>query len=486
MSASWGARLGKHTLYYGVGLLVEKVVAFAMLPIYTRYLTPADYGVMQLVGLTLEVVSIVAGARLANGVHRYYHKAEGEADKRAVVSTALILLTVTFGGLGVACGLLAPHLSMLVIGTTEHTVLFQLASASFGLQGLIIVPFAVLRVREQSRLYTIATIIKLAMQVGMNVYFLAFAHMGAKGIFLSTLIATAVTGTTLSTLVVRQVGLRFWTPAANDLLRYGMPLVGVQVASFFVTFGDRYFLQAHANAAAVGLYSLAYQFGFLVSAIGYQPFATMWEPMRFEVAKRPDKDRLFARSFVYMNLLLMLVSVATVVYARDVLRVMANPEFHSAADLVPVIVLAYAIQAWFGFLEAGILIRERTAYITLVTWVSAAVALLGYLALIPPWLGWGAAVATVLAFVARLVLTLVISQRLWPVRYEWAPVLRLLLLSLAVGLLVVALPRWSIATSLAVRTGVFASYLAAVWYIDVIPGADRARLVAFVQGLARA
>jgi O-antigen/teichoic acid export membrane protein len=436
---------------------------------------------MMLVGLTLEVVTIVAGARLANGVHRYYHKAESDADKRAVVSTALLMLTVTFGGLGLACWLLSPHLSRLVLSTTEHTVLFQLASASFGLQGLVIVPFAFLRVRERSGLYTVVTLIKLGMQVAMNIYFLAVAHLGAKGIFLSTLIATAITGLTLTGYVVRDVGLRFWDPAARSLLRYGVPLVGTQVASFFVTFGDRYFLQAYGDAATVGIYSLAYQFGFLVSAIGYQPFATMWEPMRFDAAKRPDKDQLFARAFGYMNLLLLVVCVATVVFVRDVLAVMADPAFHPAATLVPVLVLAYAIQAWFGFLEAGILVTERTEFVTLTTWVSAVVALLGYAALIPRWLGWGAAVATVLAFAARLVLTLRISQRLWPVRYDWGPAWRLGLASIVAAAAAVATPRWSLPASLAAHALIFVAYLGALWSLGVVPAADRARLLALVR-----
>jgi O-antigen/teichoic acid export membrane protein len=179
---SWGARLGKHTLYYGVGILVEKGVAFAMLPFYTRYLTPADYGVMALVALTLEVVMIVAGARLATGVHRYYHKAETEEQRRGVVATALLLLAVSFFALGAVCWLLAADLSALVIGTRQYDDLFRLAAASLGFQGLLIVPLAYFRVRGQSGRYTAATLSKLAMQASMNVALLV-AGLGVKAMF---------------------------------------------------------------------------------------------------------------------------------------------------------------------------------------------------------------------------------------------------------------------------------------------------------------
>ena len=105
------ARVGRHTLVYGAGLLLGKAVAFVMLPLYTRYLTPADYGVMQLVDMTLEIVSIFAGTRIAAGVFRYYHKAENEAGRRAVLSTAAILLMALLGTFGVTTALVAPAVS---------------------------------------------------------------------------------------------------------------------------------------------------------------------------------------------------------------------------------------------------------------------------------------------------------------------------------------------------------------------------------------
>src|SRR5204862_2653322 len=90
------SRIGRHGLVYATGILLSKAVAFVMLPVYTRYLTPADYGVLQLIDMVVEVASIVAGSRLGAGIFRYYHKAETERVRRAVLSTALIVIVTCY------------------------------------------------------------------------------------------------------------------------------------------------------------------------------------------------------------------------------------------------------------------------------------------------------------------------------------------------------------------------------------------------------
>src|SRR6266699_2074434 len=110
-------RAGRHTVVYGLGILLARAVSFVMLPFYTRYLTPGDYGVMQLVEMTLDVVAIFAGTQIASGVFRYYHKAENDADRRSVLSTALLLLASSYSLFATATFVAAPLVSRLVFGS---------------------------------------------------------------------------------------------------------------------------------------------------------------------------------------------------------------------------------------------------------------------------------------------------------------------------------------------------------------------------------
>jgi O-antigen/teichoic acid export membrane protein len=446
--------LGRHSLVYGVGILLSKAVSFLMLPIYTRVLQPADYGVLQLIIMTFEVVSILAGSRIAFGIFHFYHKAKDDAGRRAVLSTAVLLLSTTYAAAALAAAALAPGIARIVFEDGQHyATLVRLAAGSLACESLSLVPYALLQLRDRSRSFVIVSFVRLLLQVAFNIVFLIPLRLGVAGVLLAGLTANLLVGGFLAARLLWEVGIRFSREAARDLLRFGLPLVGMQVATFIVTFGDRYFLNRAGNTAAVGLYGLAYQFGFLVATMGFQPFQRVWDPQRFAVAKRPDRDAIYARVFIYMNVGLISAALAISVLAGDVLRIIAAPAFQSAAAFVPLIAAAYVFQCWGSFLNVGIYLKERTEYFTAANWVAAGVALAGYLLWIPRWLAWGAALATLVSLAVRAWLAHVFSQRLWPVRYVWGPVVRLSVLATVTGAAAALAPvlpfYWSVPAHLA-------------------------------------
>ena len=71
------------------------------LPVYTRVLTPRDYGVMEMLAYTTDVLTFLVGLGVSTAVTRHYYKYETEAERHALVSTAAVLLFVLFA-VGVA------------------------------------------------------------------------------------------------------------------------------------------------------------------------------------------------------------------------------------------------------------------------------------------------------------------------------------------------------------------------------------------------
>ncbi|OLB80773.1 MAG: hypothetical protein AUI15_41075 [Actinobacteria bacterium 13_2_20CM_2_66_6] len=475
------SRVGRHGLVYGAGMLVSRGVAFIMLPVYTHYLTPDDYGVLQLVQMVLEVVSIVAGSRLGAGIFRFYHKAETPAERRAVLSTALVVLLTSYALAAVAMWALAPAIARTTFRGIQDVALVRVAGMGLAFEGLLLVPVAYLRVRDRSMFYVVMTTAKLLLQVALNVVFVVYLRRGAMGVLLSTLAANILAGVGLTAYLVRDVGVRLSASAARNLLRFGIPFVGTQIATFILTFGDRFFLKQVADTAAVGLYGLAYQFGFLLAMLSEVPFSMVWEPARFEIANRPDRDEIYARSFIYFNVVLVTIAVCIALFVGDLLRVMAAPAFLPARDLVPIILIAYVLQSWTLVHNVGIQVRERTEFYTLATWAGALVALAGYVVLIPRLFGLGAALATVASFAVREWAVYAVSQRLWPVRYRWGPVIRLLLVALAVCVAGLLLPRRDIWVSLGGRLLLLGAYLGGAWHAGVLSVDERLAIRRFIR-----
>lgn len=472
--------IARHTIIYGLGTVLQKAVSFLMLPLYTRLLTPTDYGVVGLIDTTLDVISIGAGAQLAYAIFRFYHKADNEQERQRVVSTVLQSLLLSYGLTGLITMLCADSLSTLLFGSTARSDLIRVAAGGMISQCLLIVPLAYLQVLERSSVVTTVSLAKLVMQLTLNVVFLVGLKTGVIGILLSTLIANSIVGIGLSIWTVRRVGLGFSGRTLRGLVRYAGPMIVTQFATFFATFGDRYFLKAAGGEAAVGLYNLSYQFGFLLFAIGFSPFNSMWAPRRFAIAKETDvltRDHELSIGFGYANLLIFPTAVGLALFVGDILRLMTTPAYFSAEHAVPVILVAYVLLAWCNIQDLGILMRERTEYLTLTNWIAAAVALSGWILIVPRYGALGAAWSGTASFCVRYILTYYFAQRLWPVRYDWAPTLRMGIGGVALVLGARLLPSLPLIASFAVHTVLMIAYLGFLWRTGPLSKDLRATIV---------
>ncbi len=471
------ARIGRHGLIYGIGIIATKGIGFLMLPIYTRYLTPADYGVLQLVTMVLEAASVFAGARIAQGIFRFYHKAESLQERNEVMFTSLALLTLSYAVVSGLSFIAARPIARAVFEAEGQYVFYvRLAAAGLAFQTLVLVPFAFLRLRDKSTLFVIWSVVQLALQATLNVVLLIPFRLGVAAVLISSLVSHVTLGFVLVVLMIRQVGTRFSIQSARDLIRFGVPLIVMQVASFIMAFADRYFLVRAANTAVVGIYGLALQFGMLLLLVGYMPFSRVWEPMRFEIANRSDRDAIYARVFILMNVVLITAGLLIALFAHDLLVLVATPPFYAAHVLVPPLVLAFLLQCWMHFFNVAIFVKERTEFFTIATWIAAAVAVLGYLVLIPRYLALGAVLTTAIAYLVRFWLVYLFGQRLWRVEYQWGPVLKLLAMAIGVYTMVAVLPLPNHLVALSVKLLLVIAYGFGLWTTGVLSPSDRRQI----------
>jgi O-antigen/teichoic acid export membrane protein len=488
------ASLGGYSLMFAVVTVLTKAVSFIMLPVYTRYLRPSQYGAIEVIEMSFDLLTMVAGTRLLGGVFRYYYKAETETERNAVISTGSLLICGGYAAVGVIAFIAATPLAAF-LGDTSLSGLVRIGSLALASQSLTSLPPALLRVQGRFRSVVLIQLARLAMQVALNVLFLVHYLMGPNGIFLSTLLANLCVGGVVLVVVLRPVGLHFSRHVAATLYRFGFPLIVVQAATFILTFGDRPFLlhmkpitpsNGDTDLTSVGIYAMAYQFAFALSSLAQTPFSLVWEPKRFEIATHPDHDTIYARVFVYFNVVLMAGALGFAMFTHDVLHLIATKSYYGSSDYVPLLVVSIILQAWASMHDLGILVSERTKYLAIANWAAAIVALIAYAVLIPRYRLWGAASATVIAYAVRAALTYIYSQRLWPVRYDWEPVVRLIALTGLAYTISWYMPWGPLVYMLPARISLYIAYLIAVWFAGVVSAEDRAAaLTMAAQFLAR-
>lgn len=451
------------------------MAGFLMLPIYTRYLTPEDYATLQLLMMSLDVATILLAGGVTAGVSRFYFKRDNDRDARAVVVAAWLLMTA-FNLLGTAALVAAsPLLAEHVLHDPQAGFLVVLISLSYALDPCLTIPMLLMQIRQRSGLYTAASVARLVLQVGLNVLFVVGLEQGVEGILWSTLITYVALAIPLTVWMFARTGLPIVRSAFGDLVRFGWPYKLTNAGAFVLTYVDRYFLLATHTLFVTGVYSLAYQFGFVVSYLSAAPFMLAWNPQRFRLVADPPatRDAAYNRGFLMFSVLMISACVGVALFVTPTLAIIAKPDYHEAALIAPILIAAYAFQGWMQVFEFQIQVSERTHYATIATFIGVGTIVVLYALLIPPYGGYGAAIATLVAFAARTLAFYIFGQRLWPVAYSMAPHLRLTAYATAVVAAYYAIRPAAVSAQLALATGLSLCFFALVWRAGVLSSDDR-------------
>jgi len=464
-------RVGKDTVLYGISTVIARIASVALLPVYTRYLTPADYGLIQLLELAAEVAGILFVAGTRSGMLRFYYRTNDTAERNSVVSTTF-LLEGTMALVGAMVLFAGADLVWKTMLAGEGRALFvQIAAVNFFLGTLHNVPFTYLQAEQRAAAYTTTLVFKLVLQICFNLLLLVWLDMGVQGMLISSVIVNALIAVGTVTWMLRRTGIHPKWSIVRDLRRYGIPYQLTSAGGFILTFGDRFFLQRFQGATQVGLYALAYQFGFLLYQLGAGPFLRAWIPERHKGHTKPrdERNRDTQQGFLFLNLFLMTMAVGIAVGARPAIRILTEQSYHSAATLVPLITVAYVLHSWVEAVKFGIDVAERTIYYTYASWAATLVVLGGYLLLIPSLGALGAVLATIAAFILRFAMTLYWAQSMTPLEYGWGRIARLTLLAtVCVGATLIRTPS-SIAADLIVAALAVSAYSTCVWGLILNP-----------------
>lgn len=436
----------RHAVVFGLGSVGSSLVAFLLLPVFTAYLTPAQYGTLALLTLAGALGAVLLRMGLSTSIFRHYYGSGNAQEERRVIGTALIWLAGS-GALALALAWpAAPAVSRLLFSDAAYAPHCRLVLATAVLTSVQTVPFALLRARKQSRRYALFSLAQVVVGALSAVWLVVGAGQGLYGILLARLL-TAALFTAWGVWLCRDgISWGFSWPVARGLLGYGLPLIPSAVSSLVLSQLDRYLLQGLAGLEAVGLYALGYQVGAVVNLLLVQPFQLVWFPKIFEMDKRPEGRAFFERMLTFFVVGAAWVALGLSLLGEELIALMAAPQYREAHRVIPWVAFAYVAYGAHMVSNISIYLRDRSYYTAWMVGGSGALNVGLNLVLIPRYGMVGAAASTLVAYAALFAVTLVVGRRLMPLRYEWGRLARVAVLT---GVLLWAgslLPdRWQVA-----------------------------------------
>lgn len=417
---------------YGAGIVAARLASLILLPVYTRYLTTADYGTLELLDTTLAVFSMFMGGRFADALFYHYANAGGATEQRRVLATSVFGAWIV-GMVGGCVGLgLARPVSVLVFESANYFRYFQIVFAGFAVSLPVEVGLAWLRALDRPGVFVAVSVARLCLTLGLTIVLVVFLGMRVLGVLFSNLAVNVLLAVALSSVSLWKGGKYFNWALFIRILRFSLPMGIGGLGLFVMHFGDRFFLQRFASLSEVGLYALAYKLGMLVSQVA-AAFGTYWTAQGYAILARPEGPSLFARVNTYMLAVVLWAGVIIVAFSPPVIGLIAAPAYFPALQYVPWIVLAYVLRSEADYFRFTFYLDGRTAADALLIWAAAGLCLAGYAILIPRYRLWGAVATTVAAFAFITVGARLATRRSRPYPLPWKRLLHLSLAAAAVA-----------------------------------------------------
>ncbi|MGA9857214.1 MAG: lipopolysaccharide biosynthesis protein [Solirubrobacteraceae bacterium] len=427
--AAYLKRLVSSLAAYQLADVVSKFLAVILLPVYTRYISPAGYGVVELLANGVIFVSIVIRFGMIEAFLRFYFT-DAEPDRRdALARRATLFLLIATTGVAIVLALAAAPLSRIVLGYQDAATLRVAVLGLWAFTNLELA-YGLLRVDERLRQYAVASLCNVLMTVAGSVVLVVALGDGARGLLLANYGASTIVLLGVWYSMRRRLAPR---PGRAEplavLLRFGLPTVPAEASVYALSIVDRYYIFHHRSPALAGLYSIAIKLAGAVAFI-VRAFQYAWPPLAYSVTDDREASRLYGLVTTYYLLVSGWVVAGLALEGRWILRLLTAPAYFGAYRALPWVSLGWALYGlWVVFLviagRAKVTTRNFPASIA---GLAANIVLLLWLV---PTLGIaGAGLALCGAYVVMLTVMHLLTRRAFPVRFEW---LRLAHLAAVIG-----------------------------------------------------
>ncbi len=390
-------RLFSNTVLLGITSAISKAITFLMLPLYTAALTPAEFGVADILVSTAVLLLPVVSLHAPEAVFRF--RAGGECGALSLGSVVLLTGLGIFAALLPLAGLLArlrPYLFLLYAYVAASVLRSFLAH--------------VLRSDGAFVLYAVQQLFCTVLTVLFQFLLLVVWQKGVRGYLLATILADAITFLLLFSTQIR----RFLPDGAirrelfEKMARFALPMIPAGILWWMMSISDRYLILLFSGEAATGLYAAAARLPGLLT-LAMSVFLESWQYAAVRTAKE-ERGALFGHIYGMLLPALFAIGALLTLCSHPLVTLLLAPGYGEAVRLVPLLCFGALCGALANFLGSIYTLRLRSGAALLTGALAALGNVLLNILLVPRYGALGAALSTAISYAALLAL------RLWHTR----------------------------------------------------------------------
>ena len=386
-----------------------KLIAFIMLPVYTNYLPPSVYGVLDIVDRWTAMLTFLIIFGTDSALSFFYFDTKDKEKRlehvrnvmyfRIFIVSILALIVLTAG----------PWISELLFKDRDYVSLLYISIGVLFVDTILVVVLMVLRFDFKTKKVVFFTVFKMLLVAVLSYLFLRFFIRSPEGVLIGRISSSVIIALLLLSSSIKYLKPRISFSSMKEMLKYAAPLVPASLAFWVLANASAFFLQAFYSTAEVGIYGAATKLATVITLLtsGVQ---MAWRPYSMSIKDKENSPLLFSK--IYMGLLLLgmvgILAIATVM--PYIIGILGDDYFH-AYQYVALISAATFLNFYYMIISAGLFFTKKTSAISITFAIVAVINTILNITLIPLYSIWGAVAAYLIAYMVAIIFIFRKSQQ---------------------------------------------------------------------------
>jgi O-antigen/teichoic acid export membrane protein len=417
-------RLGSQTFIYGTGNLINKLLGFILIPVYSQFIPIADFGILAVLEISILFLTSLLHFGINSGHQRYFYiEKENKTYSKFLFSNYFGNLLLTMAGL-LPLLIFSKDFSQMFFQNTDYAFVFQLAMWITLAEIMNIFPLQVMQYEEKPVSYLLLNVVKLIISFSLTINLVVHHHMGIEGILYARLSGNALIMIfSLLFIILPRCKIHFDLNAVKKTIQFGFPLIVSSIGYMIFQMSDRYMLNWLSSEAETGKYAFGFKIANIINLLLVQSIGISYLPSVFSSEEKEGNVRYYSKVLTYYIFLMASITLVFLLFYKDLLSlVVRNNEYWSGLAIVPILSLNFIVLGMNYFVCIGLFLKNKTNYYIIPSLITAIINILLNLILIPRYGMFGAAASTLTSQIIYTSILTLVSNRIYPVPFEWKKV----------------------------------------------------------------
>jgi O-antigen/teichoic acid export membrane protein len=428
-------RLGADSLLYAFMNVGTKLIAFLMLPIYTGYLTVAEYGVLDIMDRITSMLIFLVIFGTDSALSFYYFDTKNEHKKLEYVRTVMYFRLFIVFILFMIAVVFGEWLAIEFFDNASYQSLFYWGAGVLFFDTMVVVMLMVFRFDFKTIRVVIFTVLKMLLIAVISYLIIRFLNRSPEGVLVGRMVSNALVFFMLLVFGWKYFKPTFSFQAVKEILKYAAPLVPASLAFWIIANSNAFFIKHYGTLEDVGIYGAATKFATVITLLtsGVQ---MAWRPYSMSIKDKEDSPVLFSKVY-YLILLVGIFGVMAIATVMPWLIQILDPNYSEAYKYVALVSAATFLNFYYLIISVGLFIQKRTSIISYTFGIVGVVNIILNILLIPPFGVWGAVAAYLLSYLSAITFIFNRSQKLYfvPVSFLKMSLLFLSMILSVVGII---------------------------------------------------